>query len=142
MKQGGAWKLALAALSAVSPLSAGSANTDVPMFSSGTGQVLFGSDGSIIGVTDYLGPSAWLTSVAAGNGASFWIRVTVTSGTMGIGSDSTSTWLQMNVNRQFLKGPASNGSASCGFTVQFATDAAGSNIVCTSTGWIVSYSHS
>lgn len=106
--------------------------------------ITFGSTGNINygggGDFDSSGPVRWHQVDDASSGASSWIRATVTSGTLTSGT--TGVWLALSTSRTFTKGPASSGGATAVVTFEFATDAAGTNIVTTSPGWQIGYGHS
>ena len=103
-----------------------------------------GSDGSVAQfVTEgdaggTPGSDAWFLPVTTGVGSLYYGRLTPTSGTFT--SNTASTWTLLNFGATAVKS-ASSGSASVTFTIEIATDSGGSNIVFTSTGNVLRYSH-
>lgn len=85
-----------------------------------------------------IGSASWFTPTTAGIGSSYWVRYTVTSGTAT--TNGASSFTQLNAARSITKS-ASAGTASCTFTIEIATDSGGTNIVLTSTGNVVRYTH-
>lgn len=102
-------------------------------------QVVFNSDGSILrnmiaGTDDTSsGSTAWLAAVASGNGTPYWLRATLTGGTLWAGT--TGVWLQCSVNRTFQVYRSALGLSVANISVDFATDAAGVNIVSSGNLW-------
>lgn len=101
------------------------------------------SDGSIsgLGALNNLttsGGNAWYRPNIVGIGSNYWVRFTPTAGTLS--TNGAATFTQLNANRSVTK-QGSTGAASCTFTIEIATDAAGTNIVLTSTGHVVRYTH-
>lgn len=130
----------------ISPLGFGVAIGVSIAFDPATGKLQINSDGSIsyIGTTDLdpnpNRPPAWYSPITAGIGSAFWVRATLTGGTLT--STNTGTWIPLSSNVAFVKGPNSSASAATAtLTLEFATDASGTNIVLTSTGWQVGYMH-
>ena len=129
----------------VSPLGSASvigdgAATGAP--SSGT--VQFNSDGTILltasNTTPGFGPSSWYATPVAGVGSSYWIRWTLTAGTFTTGT--AGSWLSLATGASVGKAVGSGvGAASATFTVQIASDSAGTTILSTSAGWVVGYQH-
>lgn len=81
----------------------------------------------------------WCSQTIAGIGASYWVRVTVTLGTLTTGT--TGSWVSLGSAQAFMKGPSTTGNASAILTLEFASDSGGANIVSTSTGWVCGYTH-
>lgn len=80
------------------------------------------------------GPSEgnWATPTTAGVGASYWIRFTRTFFSIGFNDSSTPTtgWLQLNSSRSIsVNNGGTSASASATYTIEIATDSAGSNII-------------
>lgn len=77
----------------------------------------------------------WATPTTSGIGSSYWIRFTQTSSY----SSTTETdsargvWLQLSGNRSFSVTRTQYGAGGRTYTVQIASDSAGSNIVATKT---------
>jgi hypothetical protein len=70
----------------------------------------------------------------AGSGANFWIRFTRTASS-GTGSSSATTgWLQLNANRSVTVITSATHSMQATYTVDIASDAAGTTIVATQAG--------
>lgn len=92
-----------------------------------------GTDGTTPGSDHWFSP----TTVAVGAG--YWLRATVTSGTLT--ANSAASWTSLATNLSFEKGPSSGGAASATVTFEIATDSGGSNIVWFSTGNVLRYTH-
>ena len=91
------------------------------------------------GSTTYNGspfnPADWFSVITPGIGASYWVRFTVTSGFTPSGS-TINTWISIATSPSWylLSGSSPSGSLRiCEFTVEFATDSSGTNIVATHT---------
>ena len=127
----------------ISPLSPGSARGDALASSPSSGSVTFSPSGGIAyggsGVVDAVGPIRWHAVNNVSSGAASWMRATVTAGTLSSGT--AAVWLALSTAQSFVKGPATAGAASVTLTFEFATDAAGANIVSTTFGWQLSYAH-
>ncbi len=103
------------------------------------------SDGSIsYGVSTAPKPSAWANPVAAGTGTGVWVKMVATPGDAnttlgGIASSGAWTSLASGASASFTS--ASSSVEGLGtYTIQFATDSAGSNIIGSATGgWDVGY---
>lgn len=128
----------------VSPLSAGSVIGDgLATGSAANGVVQFNSDGTILltasssGPTS--GPSNWFATTTAGVGSSYWVRWTLTAGTFTTGT--AGSWLSLATGASVGKNFTGTGAASATFTVQIASDSAGTTILSTSAGWVVGYQH-
>lgn len=74
----------------------------------------------------------------AGIGNLFWVRFTATSGTFT--SNDASTWTQLSSTRGVTKASVA-GTGSVTFTIEIASDSGGSNVVMTSAGNILRYTH-
>ena len=77
----------------------------------------------------------WASPTTAGVGSGYWIRFTQTSSyssTTETGS-ARGSWLQLSSDRLFGVSRTLNGAGGRYYTVQIATDSAGSNIVATKT---------
>ncbi len=127
----------LAASSSIGERAIGSGNA--------SGGVQFNSDGSISypAVLSQSGAADvpyWHNLPATGIGSGYWVRATVTAGTLTSGT--TGSWLALSSNQLWTKGPSGTGSATCSLTFEFSTDAAGATIVSTSAGWQLGYIHS
>lgn len=84
------------------------------------------------------GSTSWYRPNTSGIGSLYWVKYTPTAGTLT--TNDAPTFTQMNATRSVTK--AGNSSAlSCTFTIEIALDAAGTNIVFTSTGNVVGYTH-
>ena len=129
----------------VSPLAAGSCIGDgVLAGGPSSGIVQVNSTGAITlsassgGPTS--GPSNWYTPTLTGAGAGYWVRFTLTAGTVTAGT--TGAWINLSASASLTKSVASGtGSASATFTIEIASDVAGANILATSAGWVVGYQH-
>lgn len=80
------------------------------------------------------GSSNWYLPTTTSIGNTFWVRVTIDTGINFNGGDTTGVWLSC-IGRSFAMNAFGFQSFSNTFTVQFASDAAGANIVSTSAGW-------
>lgn len=101
------------------------------------------SDGTVSGLgaindNTTAGSSNWFIPTITGIGSNYWVRYTATTGTLT--SNDASTWTQLNATRSCIKS-GTTGLASCTFTVEIASDSGGANIVFTSTGNVVRYTH-
>lgn len=77
----------------------------------------------------------WITPTS--NAGNYYVRVTPTSGDFS-SSSGTGTWLATSANRFWrVDFTGSFGQKSCTFTVEIATDAAGTNIVETQTDIVI-----
>jgi len=82
----------------------------------------------------------WGTPAAGGAGDGYWVRFTRTSDGGNSGSSTPTTgWLQLNADRTVVAAcfvaPMGGGrNRTAYYTIDIATDAAGSNIVATKTG--------
>jgi hypothetical protein len=107
-------------------------------------QIQFLPDGTITTATDdgdggsTIGSPNWGEPTTSGIGANYWIRLTPTTGSFTTNGAASFTNLAGAVTA--LKS-ASAGTASVTFTIEIATDAAGTNIVLTSAGNILRYTH-
>ena len=99
------------------------------------------SDGTVLtgGGVDVAGSSSWGSPTTVGIGASYWARITPTSGSFDSNSASAWTQLTSGAGCQLAN---TFGSYSVTFTVEIATDSGGSNIVFTRTGNVMSLTHS
>lgn len=90
----------------------------------------FGTDGTITiaGSGTSNQTAYWYKPATSGIGSSYWLRVTVNSGSSLTGS-STGTWLQLSTSRSFNLTSSGNGVLSTNITIEIATDSGGSNIV-------------
>ena len=76
----------------------------------------------------------WAVPTTTGIGASYWIRFTRTafSGGFGNSARATSGWLQLNSTQGcWVQNGGITTSASAQYTIEIATDSAGSNIIAT-----------
>lgn len=108
-----------------------------------TATLTVNSDGSVTGsgINNDLGSpgsGAWYSPITTGIGSFYWVRFTATSGTFS--SNDASAFTALSSARSVTK-TASAGSASVTFTIDIATDSGGSNIVFTSTGNQLQYTH-
>lgn len=98
----------------------------------------FRTDGTWLALGIYSGASQsgnWYSPTTTSIGNSYWIRFTRTA-VSGSGTTTTNTgWLQLSSNRtiQATRTTPSPGSVSATYTIDIATDSAGSNIVKTFT---------
>ena len=124
--------VSLASITTNDPYAANGFNEDEPVsctlefFSDGTWSANLEAN---IGVSDN-----WAVPTTAGVGASYWIRFTRTSFGGGFGNSATPTtgWGQLNTTRgvEVFCGAITT-SASAQYTIEIATDSAGSNIIAT-----------
>jgi hypothetical protein len=124
--------VSLASITTNDPYDANGFNEDEPVsatlefFSDGTWSANLEAN---LGVSDN-----WATPTTAGVGASYWIRFTRTSFSGGFGNSATPTtgWGQLNTTRSVeVFCGAITTSASAQYTIEIATDSAGSNIIAT-----------
>jgi hypothetical protein len=85
------------------------------------------------------GSTAWFAPATTGIGSSYWIRATVTAGTLS--TNPATTWTSLGSGATFVKGPSASGSSSCTVTFQIASDSGGVTVVLTSTGNVLQYTH-
>lgn len=128
---------------ALPPLAAGTSSGNSSLGITASGRVRFTRGGliSYLGLQseEGFGSSFWTPSPAPTVGDQYWIKLTVTSGT--VTSNGAATWTQLNGNVDISKGSPTAGVATATFTVQIAGSADGSNLLLTSTGWQVGYTH-
>lgn len=103
----------------------------------------FATDGTVFGSTtltddSLAGSLNWFTPTQAGAGNSYWIRATVTSGSITTGV--VGSWVPLTSNSFWTKS-ASSGSASCTLTIEISSDDHGGTVVFTSTGNVLRYAH-
>ena len=84
------------------------------------------------------GSSNWYTPTTTGIGNSYYVKYTVTSGSAS--SNAASSFTLLNTPPSITK-TASAGSGTCTFKIEIATDSGGTNIVFTSTGNVLRYTH-
>jgi len=119
----------------------GTATSSAPTSSAATATLNVNSDGSfnLIGSDTGTVNGSWIKPNRTGVGNSYWVRFTITSGTVTTGT--TGSWLALSSNQSWTKS-ATNGAASVTGTLEIATDAAGANIIAACTGSVtLSYSH-
>lgn len=73
----------------------------------------------------------WFFPTLEGIGSIYWVRATVVSGSVSIGT--TDTWLQLSTNPIWTRTQTTVGTSSVTLTLEFAADAGGTNIVDTAT---------
>lgn len=71
--------------------------------------------------------------VPSSSAPNYYVRCTVTSGTMSAGA-TTGVWLSTATTRTWIKTRTVAGTAAVTFTIEIATDAAGTNIIATKAG--------
>lgn len=103
-------------------------NAPAPVFASMT----FKADGTIVKVGTGDGTERWYAYTSPNIGARFWAKATVTSGSLS--TNELSAWTKLDADRELEVLRASVGGASGTFTIEIATDAAGTNRVATWTG--------
>jgi len=106
--------------------------------------VVFNSNGTVtLSATpitdDASGPTNWASPTTTGIGSSYWIRATATSGTLTTGTSGA--WVSLASNVTFAKSTSGTGTSTVTFTIDIASDAAGSNIVFTKAGNTLQYIH-
>lgn len=106
--------------------------------------ITLGSNGVVSetgAAADNSSPGAnWFSPTQTGIGSQYWVRATVTVGA----STDTGTfgsWLSLSAGQSWGQNSATS-TKSTTFTLEFATDAAGANIVKTVTGTVVARTHS
>jgi hypothetical protein len=75
----------------------------------------------------------WATPTTGGVGNSYWVRGTVTSGSPGMTSGTSDTWLQLSSARAWTFSRSTIGTTSGVYTLEIASDSGGSNIITTNT---------
>ncbi|MGC3959573.1 MAG: hypothetical protein QM813_16985 [Verrucomicrobiota bacterium] len=80
----------------------------------------------------------WYSSTTSGIGSLFYCRLTATSGTFTTNGASSFTSLSSGISSTKS---STAGNASVTFTLEIATDSGGTNIVLTSTGNVLRYTH-
>ena len=86
------------------------------------------------------GSPNWYSPTNTGVGGSCYVKFTPTAGTPY--ANTASTWTSLATQQNIsVYTAATSGSNSCTFTMQIATDAAGTHVVLTSTGNVVQYLH-
>lgn len=100
-------------------------------------RVQFGSDGTTSGattgtgspsITEGWGNANWFQPTATGVGASYWIKITATSGAFT--SNGASGWTSLaSAVACTLTQSSGAGTSTVTFRIQIATDAAGANVV-------------
>ena len=128
----------------VSPFTAWNPFGDSTPGVSSYAQLTFQSNGVVVSGTSVNnlstpGSANWSAPTTTAIGAGFWIRATVTVGTITTGT--TGAWLSLAGNQTWTKGPATTGNASATLTFEIASDAGGATIVLTSTGNVIQYTH-
>jgi len=106
--------------------------------SDATASISFATDGSITyGGSDQsaVGSLNWYLPTTAGVGSSFWIRRTITGGSLS--TDPGAGWLALSTGRSFVRNRTTNseGTNTCTLYFEIATDSGGSNIVATSSSF-------
>lgn len=87
-----------------------------------------------------IGTTQWFVPGTPGIGGSYWVRATVTAGAADSGTFGV--WQRLDVNRSFgIADYLTAGAKSCTIKFEFATDAAGSNIVLTGAGNTINLTH-
>lgn len=110
---------------------------------SASASLTFNSDGTVsyaATANDLSSPgtTSWYSPTVTGIGSLYWIKFTATSGTFTTNGASTFTSLASAVS---VTKSATASSASVTFTIEIAADSGGTNIVFTSTGNQLQYSH-
>ena len=126
----------------VSPFTAWNPFADSAPGVSASATLTFQSNGTVTSaqsVNNFTTPgsSNWYSPTTA-VGASYWIRATVTVGTLTSGT--TGSWVSLASNQSWTKS-ATSGAASVTLTLDISTDSGGSVIVLTTTGNVIQYSH-
>lgn len=101
-------------------------------------RLIFNSDGSVISNGQTLGGGTiqgsanWYSPITGGIGASYWIRATsIVGDPLALGP---LTFTSLATSQIFSQSASKNVIRSTTFTIQIATDAAGTNVVFTSAG--------
>lgn len=110
---------------------------------SASASLTFNSDGTIsyaATANDLSSPgsTSWYAPTITGIGSLYWIRLTATTGTFTTNGASAFTSLASAIS---ATKSATTGAASVTFTIEIASDSGGTNIVLTSTGNQLQYSH-
>lgn len=108
-----------------------------------TAQITVNTDGSVglAAIDNDLsspGSEAWYLPLTSSIGDNYWVRFTATSGAFT--TNEASSFTALTAGRSATKS-ATTGSAQVTFTIDIATDSGGSNIVFTSTGNQLQYTH-
>lgn len=109
-----------------------------------TARLVFRSTGAITrdmtaGIGDNsTGSTAWLSAVGTGNGAGFYVRASVLSGSPSTGT--TGVWQSLASDVTFTL-TSNSGVSTCSLSVDFATDGSGSNIVSSGNSWTLRNTH-
>jgi hypothetical protein len=109
-----------------------------------TASLTFRADGSVTytaSPTDQTAPGTpqWYAPVGGTPGNAFWIRATNTGNALS-GGDVVGSWLALSANRTWTMSKTTTINTAT-LKIEIATDAAGTNIVFTSTGNTVSSDH-
>ena len=146
VRSGGIWRQVFSLAGIVQPFTAWSVIGDQAIGGgNSSGGLNFVSDGTVLASFTGLsndgtnGSPNWFSPTTGAIGASYWIRATVTVGTLT--TNPAVGWVALSTTRTFTKGPSASGSASATVTFEIATDAAGATIVFTSTGNQIAYVH-
>jgi len=140
----GTWRTVWQYFAPPSPFTAYDVWSDDVPGNSTVSTITFNSDGTISasfspndgGST--FGSSNWGAPTTTGIGSGYWVKLTATSGTFTTNGASTFTNLASAIS---ATKSGNSGTASVTFTIQIATDSGGSNIILTSTGNLLRYTH-
>ncbi len=93
----------------------------------------FNVDGSIdilrTSLGNLLGAQKWFNPSGGSPGNNYWVRCTLTSGTVSGGSAATGSWLALSSSRLWQKTTTAVGLVEFTATIEIATDSGGTNIV-------------
>lgn len=70
--------------------------------------------------------------------SNYWIRATITAGTAFSSGSGAGTWIALSGGAFWNNVKSTSGTKSTTITIEIATDAAGSNIIATKTGIVIS----
>jgi hypothetical protein len=95
--------------------------------------IVFQSDGTITynaSDASLAGSANWFLPTTVAIGAGFWIRRTITAGSLS--TDPGAGWLALSTGRNYVRNRTSIGTNTCSLYFEIATDSGGSTIVATS----------
>lgn len=113
---------------------------------SAVGQVVFRANGNIdyLGVNTNLsvpGSPQWAQQTGSGVGNGIWIRATISSGLEFEGLWKSGIWYELSADVQYARFDSGTGNSTTTYSIDFARDSAGINIISTTSGWKSSFMH-
>jgi hypothetical protein len=129
---GGAWRMVFSGFTVSMPSSL--TVLAATLSPNAVATIRFETDGVItmIRVNGGTTTSAWGSPTSSGEGANYWVRATLDSGTSPSGP-ALGSWHQLSSARAWALTQTSSGVSSCQLTIQIASDSGGSNILSTCT---------